>query len=780
MTSRRAIPLFTLAVVGILAGFTFVGVHAQESGLGSPGLLPAPIVFVSRPAQEEGTIYWDEPYDMPGVGPHSRFRVAAPGKLVILTPGGDLRTLVDGSNPQPQSLNLIDVNAPDVSYDGKRIVFAGFQAGDFTPGVADRPASSANGWRLYVINVDGTGLKQITFPGPNLDLSQFGEAAAHLGGSDDTDPVWLPDGRIIFASTRWPSLAHYSGVRTSNLYVMNEDGSALHRITAEKNGAERPLVDPRTGQVVYARWWRNHRFAVDDMSTITAPGGGYIQKDGLTENRDNHVGGANFLFRNQWHAAVIRPDGTGLGMWSGIHHLADASHYYGGSFRPDGNLVGNYFPMANMTEASGFGGLRLFPRDSNYYQGIVGVTTIIGKQELNRQPISFGVTAGPYYAEPEVLPDNRIVVSRALDITQDYGLFLINADGGGLRLLYDNPKTSEVRARLVQSRPVPPILADTVAPVDAALPPREGQRYDIDGTFVFDALNVYGNGPVDTIPMSAPPIGSADKIRFFLDQQRTSPGSFSRLDWPILLGEIRISADGKVRDPAAPANLPLFEQIRSKDGTVPLTPGGLGGATHVAGMNFGRPGQVARCIGCHPGHTTIPVPENDEDALWSNLAPGAAIRVSTSRSPAQNGALIDRKVMNGATSDYWSSALGQSQGQWVELVFPEPVTVRTVRLYNPRNGGDAFSSVQVAAATVHLFRADGVAVPSASRSVGELSVSGTGVDFPDVPAQVVRVNIDSVSGLFFSQAVAALAEIEVISRGREPDPLPGRSRSVQR
>jgi hypothetical protein len=136
--------------------------------------------------------------------------------------------------------------------------------------------------------------------------------------------------------------------------------------------------------------------------------------------------------------------------------------------------------------------------------------------------------------------------------------------------------------------------------------------------------------------------------------------------------------------------------------------------------------------------------------------------------------------MNGATSEYWSSALGQSQGQWVELVFPEPVTVRTVRLYNPRNGGDAFSSVQVSAATVRLYRADGVTAPSATRSVGELSVSGTDAAFPDVPAQVVRVSIDSVSGAFFSQPVAALAEIEVISRGREPDPLPGRSRAAQR
>ena len=38
-------------------------------------------------------------------------------------PDGQIRVLVDGSAPTPASLNLIDVNAPDVSYDGTQIVW---------------------------------------------------------------------------------------------------------------------------------------------------------------------------------------------------------------------------------------------------------------------------------------------------------------------------------------------------------------------------------------------------------------------------------------------------------------------------------------------------------------------------------------------------------------------------------------------------------------------------------------------------------------------------------
>ena len=141
--------------------------------------------------------------------------------------------------------------------------------------------------------------------------------------------------------TRWPSYAQYSGVRTSNLYVVNANGSGLHRITAERNGADRPLIDPLTGKIVYARWWRNHRFALDGMSTVADPNGGYRQHIGLSADRNNQVGGPDNLWRNTWHAATINPDGTGLAQWGGVHHKSDATHVYGGAFTPEGDLVAN-------------------------------------------------------------------------------------------------------------------------------------------------------------------------------------------------------------------------------------------------------------------------------------------------------------------------------------------------------------------------------------------------------------------------------------------------------
>ena len=732
--------------------------------------IPWSVVFVSRQIPDRGSIYYAPAKDQPGVGAHSRFRVAAPGKLLVREPNGAIRTLIDGSKPTAASLYLIDVNAPDVSYDGTKIVFAGLPQGNYDSGPANNPGA----WRIYTINVDGTGLRQVTKSDMNLNLGSLGLPGS-LGGYDDTDPAWLPDGRIVFSSTRYPSFGHYSGVRTTNLFVINADGSGLRRITSERNGADRPMVDPLTGKIVFARWWRNHRFAYNDMGTMPDPRGGYIRKDGLTTERDKQLTGepqyADFLWRNAWHLASINPDGTEVQMWSGFFRDEEANHVYGGTFTPSGEFVANFFPMYNMTEAAGFGGLRLYRRGGQRYTRLMGVTDLTGEAYHcpNPNDCSYGIFKGEYFTEPEALPTGGLIVSWAKDIYQDYGLYVVNMDGKGRQLLYDNRGTTELRARLIRPRPLPPVIPDQITQVPSPLPPPAAGPYNQDGTFIFNALNVYGNGPVDMEIVNAPPVGSAAKIRFFIDHQRQSPGSFPHLDWPILLAELPISPAGAVQNPAAPANVPLFEQIRSPNNTVPLTPGAGGsGAAHVAGMNYGRPGENSRCIGCHAGHSMIPVPANDADAQWSNLAPGAAVVVSSSRDPNYNTGVIDRRVMKGEIWRYWTSAPGQQANQWVKLIFPVPVTVRAVRLYNPRQGDEANSSLQVQSTTVRLFSDAGGTNLVATQNTGPLAVTGTTVNFADVKARVVQVDITGMTGTFYGARAASIAEIEVIARGEQP------------
>jgi hypothetical protein len=737
-----------------------------SSAQGGPNI-PYPLVFVSRQIPDDGSIYWSVPKDQPGVGPHSRFRFAAPGQLVVRETNGALRLLIDGSAPTTASLNLIDVNAPDVSYDGQWIAFAGLPQGSYDPA----PVTNPSAWRIYVIRADGTGLRRIT-----PDESRAG-ISSNLQAYDDTDPCWLPDGRLVFTSTRYPGFGHYSGVRFSNLYVINADGTNVHRITSERNGADRAVIDPVTGKIVFARWWRNHRFPIDDMSTIADPAGGYRRKDGLSAQFDLQMTGtseyAGFLFRNAWHAATINPDGTGLAMWSGsqinqpVAGNDERNHMYGGSFSPSGDLYANFFPMYNMTEAAGFGGIRKFSRGAgSRYTAIAGQTTLSTDYANPSNPTSFGIYNGTYVTEPEVLPDGRVVVSVASNVNQDYGLAVMNADGTNIVPFYDRPGTTELRARAIRPRNLPPMIPDTVTQVASRVPPAAAGPYDVDGTFVFNALNVYANGPVDSDIISAPAVGSAATIRFFIDHQRTSPGSFPNLDWPILLGERAVAPDGSAVEPAAPANVSLFEQLRRPDGRVPFTGGhDPTGAAHVAGLNYGRPGTTARCMGCHMGHTMIPVPATDEAAKWTNLAPGATVDVSSTRDANYNDGLIDRRVMKGENWRYWTSAAGQYQSQWARLTFPVPIRVQTVRLYNPRTGGEASSSLQVGGATVRLYSDAAATQQVASQTVGALSVAGTDVVFTPTVARAVRVDLSGVTGTFYGARAAGLAEIEVIASG---------------
>lgn len=728
---------------------------------------PYPVVFTSRQILPGGSDYMAAAMNLAGVGAHSRFRVAAPGKLIIRNPDGSLHVLIDGSNPTPASLNLIDVSAPAVSYDGTMILFAGVPVGTVDPPEDGEPGA----WRIYEINVDGSNLHQVTGHRPTLDCSQFGSMSWICNTYDDTDPAWLPDGRIVFSSTRWPETAEYSGTRSTNLYVMNEDGTNIHRITSDKNGADRPIVDPLTGKIVYARWWRNAHEGVDDMSTIyhnNDPSQGYDQFNGLTIVPANSAGGDSNLNTNFWEATSINPDGTGLQAWRMDYRGYDANQYYGGSFTPSGGLFGNFMPMFNISEASGFGGIRRLERGFSFWTGVAGVTTAARMDFVVTNPASQAIFRSPYFVDPDVAPNGQLVVSMAPDTNQDYGLYVMNQDGSGLSLLYVNSGTAETRARVIQARPVPPIIPDTVTAVAPLLPPPPGGPYDAGGTFTFQDLNVYFNAPVDAPIVSAPPAGSASTIRYFINQQGTSIASLPQTDWPTLLATGSVTPDGSLINTQAPADVPLFEQIHSANGvTIPLThqPGGVSGAAHVAGLNFGRPGTTVQCVGCHAGHSLIPIPANPQ---FTNLAPGATVTVSSTADPSTNGGLIDRQVMNGSIFQYWRSAPGQTSGQWVQLTFPVPVTVQSVVLYNPRFEDAAVndqSTLQIQGTTVQLFSDYADTQLAASQSTGPLGVMpGTAVPFNNVLTRSVRVNINGATGTFNGQAEVSLAEIEVIAR----------------
>lgn len=753
----------------------------------------SPIVFVSRQIPSKGSKFFSPPtgtHSYPGVGSYSRFVSAGPGKLQILQPDGTVTILLNGNHPDP-IYGLVDFNAPDVSYYGKEIVFAGFIPTTNDPRseqYANKPNANPGGWRIYTINPDGTGLSAITNSSYKIDTSLFRFISSPTQ-YDDTDPVWLPDGRIAFSSTRYPETAEYEGARSSNLFVVNANGTNLHRITSEKGGADRPLVDPVTGQIVFSRWWRNNHLGTNDFSSILCSPGvgncthnGYEYKDGLTiDTNDATNGVVADLNTNGWQEDAINPDGTGLHAFNmSARDSRDANVGYGGGFLRDGRLITNFFMPGNLAEEAGFGGLRLLTRGFQTYSCIVGVCTEHNHTLVSGASSDLFISQSGYAAEAAQLSNGQIVVAKARNLQQDYGLWVMNVDGSHAQLLYDNPGTTETRPTILAPRHLPPIIPDKITAIAAMTPPPIGGPYDQDGTFTFQDLNVYFNAPVDSNIPNAAPVGSLSTLTFFTDpQQGSAIASVPETSWPVKLATAKISSQGAVVNTHAPADLPLFEQGRDPNGhlvaTIDPTSGEANGATHVAGQNYGRPGEVVRCVGCHAGHSVIQVPVNP---AYTNLATGASVTASSiDTNPDQSGAtpsmasLHNRLVKNEPFNHYWRSSPGQVQGQWVQLSFPVPVTVSTVRLYNPIGGSDKYGdqdTIQVQSATITLYSDVAGTIPVASANVGPLTTTpgqGTDTTFNDVTAQAVKITINSVSGSFDGKPAASLAEVEVIASG---------------
>lgn len=117
---------------------------------------------------------------------------------------------------------------PAVHFDGKRILFA-------KNGVREK------NWRLWEIGTDGRGLRQVT-PDEGEDVGHF-------------DPCYLPDERIVFASTAvYQGLPCEFGAQAMTcLYLFDPPSGSIRQLTFEQDSDWCPTILPN-GRVLYQRW----------------------------------------------------------------------------------------------------------------------------------------------------------------------------------------------------------------------------------------------------------------------------------------------------------------------------------------------------------------------------------------------------------------------------------------------------------------------------------------------------------------------------------------------
>ncbi len=142
-------------------------------------------------------------------------------------PGCSIRIIDPGAPDTPAKTIFSDrdgcIYDMNVSYDARTLYFS-YRHG------------SEKYWRIWRINVDGTGLEQLT-DGPHYDVG----------------PCLMPNGRIVFVSTRRFGYTVCQPGPSSNLHIMDADGSNVRCVSMNTLSDFSPQMLP-DGRVLFTRW----------------------------------------------------------------------------------------------------------------------------------------------------------------------------------------------------------------------------------------------------------------------------------------------------------------------------------------------------------------------------------------------------------------------------------------------------------------------------------------------------------------------------------------------
>ena len=462
------------------------------------------------------------------------FRARPGGGLFVLTdPGRSLacRDILGGR------FSTGSVLEPRLSYDGKRVVFSYVECHEQgIPRTVNEEGEDVGYFHLYEVNIDGTGLRQLT-RGPYEDLM----------------PTYLPDGRILFCSTRRKSYSRCFGGQFSPRW----DSYTLHRIDADGGNLQIlswndvnewfPAV-AHSGDVLFSRW-------------------DYIDRDAVTH-------------QNLWG---MHPDGTNpIAVWGN----ATRSPHCAFQIQPipdSHKLVFTASAHHSITAGS------IVVLDPNLaadgHKGITRITPEVPFPEAESRNLS------EYYCAPWPLSEKYFLAAYSplplrfeplANPANALGLYLIDAFGNR-ELLYRDPEIGSTNPCPLMPRTRPPAIASRLP----KSPPADGQM---------TLSDVYaGLGDV--------PRGSIKQLRIIQVFPKTTPlannpriGVAGEENARAILGTVPVEQDGSANF-LLPAGKPVLFQALDKDGFAYQT---MRSTTYV------QPGERVSCIGCHQRRTTTP------------------------------------------------------------------------------------------------------------------------------------------------------------------------------
>jgi Hydrazine synthase alpha subunit middle domain/NedA-like, galactose-binding domain/WD40-like Beta Propeller Repeat len=450
---------------------------------------------------------------------------------------------------------------PALSYDAQKVLFAwckhypGLAAETNKLDKANVPEDAF--YHLFEMNLDGTDVRQLT-----------------RGKYDDFDGRYLPDGRIVFCSTRRgqfiqagrqsaaETLAHPDlpdcyvrcgggperPVAVYTLHVMEQDGTGLCAISPFEMFEWEPSV-ANDGSILYARW-------------------DYIDRD-------------NMPFMSLWST---RPDGTGTRLvyknFTRVPHCVFEPRSIPNSdkiiFTASGHHSQTMGSLVRLDPAAGTEGA----------DPITRLTPEVCFPEAEGWPASS-------YATPWPLSERCYLVSWGTpgakhpgpagwarwhavpDQIKEMGVCWFDA-AGQLEPLYRDPRISTVYPIPVRPRPLPPVLA-----AQARLGgPKEGRFLLAD---VYRGLGQVKRGDIKRLRIVAVPPKTHPTMNFpNMGLTHDDPGK-------CVLGTVPVEADGSAWF-RAPSGLTLFFQALNAQGLAVQT---------MRSATYAQPGETVGCLGCH-------------------------------------------------------------------------------------------------------------------------------------------------------------------------------------
>jgi len=460
------------------------------------------LVFVKTPAEETLNRTWAE------------------GNLYKLSPISP-----DGIVTPITNFTGASISDPSVSFDGKTILFS------------MRPPGGSNR-NIYEINPDGTGLRQIT-----------------SGGGHDFDPLYLPDGRIMFTSSRAGEMDEYNHAPAEHLYVCDANGANPERVSFNQSDDFDPTLLP-DGRIMFTRW-------------------------------------EHFGTMNRFPLFFTNPDGSGTFHLYGPH----SRNFFHPTPTPDGRLLAI---ESTMIEEDA-GPLAILKTEQGPADPVVGPTT--NHWDVVTVQVNNDGAPWPYgaFKFPHSIGTNRYVASYSLPAATegdvDYGLYTFSLTQAGngtvsepatftladMTFLYNDPAMNEYDAQLLAPRAKPPIIPTIV-----------DRNVDYGVFLAQDVFNRGTNDGQERPVEGATGLNHIDSIAV-LTARPTMAGEANNIsandfEKRALIGFAPVQSDGSFRI-KVPANTPISFATLDSAGR-----GFVVKRTHL----YVRPGEeFNKCVGCH-------------------------------------------------------------------------------------------------------------------------------------------------------------------------------------